>query len=77
MRAPPRRLADLDLPSPPLRSNRMLTRGSAPRPPGGNPLRGFRPILPSLRFGRMVETARANQRKAAFAAFFHARYQNP
>lgn len=24
----------------------MLTRGSAPRPPGGHPLRGFRPILP-------------------------------
>ena len=46
-----------------------LTRGSAPRPTGGNPLRGFRPILPLLRCGRMVETARANHPKAATRPF--------
>ena len=41
-----------------------------------SPLRGRHrlwrcgPILPPLRYGRMVETARANHLKAAFAAFF-------
>ena len=32
----------------------LLTRAYSPRPAGGNRLRRFRPILPSLRFGRMV-----------------------
>jgi len=45
--------------SPLLRFGRMVIRGSAPRPPGGNPLRRFRPILPSHRFGRMVMAPKA------------------
>ena len=68
----PRRAGDEKAPCP---AGGMLTRGSAPRPPGGHPLRGFRPILPSLCSGRLVETARANQPKAAPAAFSVPRFR--